>query len=56
MSVPHPTDDFLEIVRTTSRLDPSPLVADWLRTTGWAERAERLATIDELEDYYRSAG
>jgi hypothetical protein len=50
------TQDLMDIVRKTAKMDLSQLNKDWIFTTAWADRVEHSASIQELEVYYRRQG
>lgn len=47
------TNDLVEVLRKTARMDLSQLVTDWIYTTAWADRIEHATGIQDLEAYYR---
>ncbi|MBI2571301.1 MAG: hypothetical protein HYV63_30210 [Candidatus Schekmanbacteria bacterium] len=50
------TKDLAETIRKTASIDLSPLLTDWLFTTGWTERIAHDAGIAELAAWYGRGG
>lgn len=49
------TNDLLNVARKTAGMDLTPLIGDWITTTGWVDRVEHITSISDLEAYYRNA-
>ena len=47
------TKDFAAVMRRSTKIDLSPLITDWIDTTGWTERVEQNARWEDVVAYYR---